>query len=131
MNNDIWYLGQGYWAVYTDDSSVAEQLHNLAEVELVTVYRHIRKGGIVAMQYKFYGGDNLRRGCCKLSEVCATIGLDFNRVLSLALRREYLPYSQKYFPNGQQTQLSFNSAANPKNKTKNISVNNSLAYLKT
>lgn len=107
MSNDIWYLGQGYWAVYTEDSSVAEKLHNINDVHLVTVYRHVRKSGILAMQFTFYGGSDLRQGQCKLSEVCYLIGLDFKRVLSLGKRCDYLPYSRKYYPNGEQIQLMF------------------------
>ncbi len=97
---------------------MAEQLHSLEGLQLVTVYRHIKKGGVLAMQFKFYGGDNLRQGCCKLSEVCQIIGLEFKRVLAMGLRPEYIPYSRKYYPRGEQCQFNFNCPAKDKRKYK-------------
>lgn len=81
---------------------MAERLHNLKDVSLVTVYRHIRRPGILAMQFSFNGGENY----FILSEVCSVIGLEFNRVLNMGKRGEYLPYSRKFFSNGEQMQLS-------------------------
>ncbi|MBM7856075.1 hypothetical protein JOC37_002500 [Desulfohalotomaculum tongense] len=87
--------------MYTEDSSVAEQLHNLNNVKLVTVYRHVKKTGILAMQFTFYGGDDYNT----LSEVCSLTGLEFKRVLAMGKRGEYLPYSRKFYPDGEQIQL--------------------------
>ncbi|MEG6616343.1 hypothetical protein V6C27_07875 [Peptococcaceae bacterium 1198_IL3148] len=109
MINDIWYLGKGHWATYTEDSSIAEQLHNLTDVHLVTVYRHIKKNDILAMQFTFYdqGLENHQQQSI-LSVVCSIMGLDFKRVLLLKQRGDSLPYSRRYLPKGDQVQLPFN-----------------------
>lgn len=81
---------------------MAEQLHNLKDVFLVAVYRHIKKPGVLAMQFSFYGGDDY----IKLSKVCAVTGLEFQRVLAMGKRGEYQPYSRKFYAHGEQMELN-------------------------
>lgn len=115
MVNDIWYLGKERWAVYTEDSSIAEQLHNLTDVQLVTVYRHIKKSDIMAMQFTFDEGNEKHQST--LAVVCSFMGLDLKRVLLMKQRGDSLPYSRRYLPEGDQVQLLFKSQSTSKKKT--------------
>ena len=108
MCNDIWYLGQGNWAVYTEDSTVAEQLCKLDGIKMVTVYRHIKQRGVIAVQFNFFEQSSLHTRRSLLAEVCSIINLDLKRVTAMAQRSEYIPYSRKYQPAGGQLQLAFN-----------------------
>ncbi len=106
MCNDIWYLGQGNWAVYTEDSTVAEQLCKLDGIKMVAVYRRIKQRGVIAMQFNFCEQNSLYNSQSLLAEVCSIIELDLKRVSAMAKRSEYIPYSRKYYPDGSRLQLA-------------------------
>ncbi len=104
MCNDIWYLGQNNWAVYTDDSTVAEQLHKLEGMELIAAYYHVKKRGILAVQFAFCDPDSAQP---LLAKVCSIIGLDLKRVAAMKYNGEYIPYSRKYRQGEGQLQFGF------------------------
>lgn|GEM_PF-1086346 len=89
--NDIWYLGEGVWVVYTEDMQTAMDFASIPDIKHVTTYYNAL-GKRKAMQFKFFQGSDLRPGRCLLHYACRSLGLDFNRVLRLPLNEPGVPY---------------------------------------
>ncbi|MCL2337705.1 MAG: hypothetical protein FWC60_09820 [Firmicutes bacterium] len=89
--NDIWYLGEGVWTAYTEDMQTALDFASIPDIKHVTTYYNSR-GQKKALQFKFFQGADLRPGHCLLHYACRSLELDFDRVLSLALRQPNVSY---------------------------------------
>lgn len=93
--NDIWYLGEGIWVVYTEDMQAAMDFGSIPDMKHVTTY-YDALGKRKALQFKFFQGPNLRPGRCLLHYACRTLGLDFSRVLNLVRVEPGVPYREVY-----------------------------------
>ncbi len=96
MKNDIWYLGNGSWMAYSEDSEIISEFKRIREMRLTATYFHYRKRGIRAAQFSFHQGKKLVRGRCLLSYVCTRMQLDFAAVVALYRNTDSTPYSVKY-----------------------------------
>lgn len=105
MKNDIWYVGNGYWVAYSEDSEIIAEFKNSKEMQLSATYFHYRKGGIRAAQFNFHQGKEMRRGQCLLSYVCSRMHFDFAAALALYRNNDSTPYSAKYPRNTYQLEL--------------------------
>lgn len=93
--NDIWYLGNGFWMVYVDDLSVADDFKSILAMQFITAYYDTR-GRQRALQFRFYQGDDLRPGFCLLHYVSRLSGLYYYKVLDLAKRLPGPSYGELY-----------------------------------
>jgi len=93
--NDIWYLGDGVWVVYTEDMQTAMDFASIPEIKHVTTYYN-GLGKRKAMQFRFFQGSDLIPGRCLLHYACRSLGLDFNRALNLLLAEPGVPYGIAY-----------------------------------
>lgn len=114
MDNDLWYLGNGRWVAYSEDINIIREFKGQKEMRLNATYCHYRKGGIRAAQFIFHQGQELRRGHCLLSYVCARMDLDFVKALDLYRKKDSTPYSQKYFRGSYQIKLFREDCAAPR-----------------
>ncbi len=96
MKNDIWYLDNGYWMAYSEDSDIISEFKRIKGMRPTATYFHYRKGGIRAAQFSFHQGKELVRGRCLLSYVCTRMQLDFTAVVALYHNNDNTPYSVKY-----------------------------------
>ncbi len=93
--NDIWYLGEGFWVVYTEDMQAAMDFASIPDIKHVTTY-YTPLGKRKALQFKFFQGEELKPGRCLLHYVCRTLGFDFSRVLKLTGLEPGVPYREVY-----------------------------------
>lgn len=93
--NDIWYLGDGIWVVYTEDMQVAMDFGSIPEMKMVTTYYDAR-GKRKALQFRFKQDSEMRPGQCLLHYACRALGLDFYRVQKLTGIEPGVPYREVY-----------------------------------
>lgn len=105
MKNDLWYVGNGFWVVYSEDGGIIAEFKNIKEMQISATYYHYRKGGIRAAQFNFHQGKDLSRGHCLLSYVCSRLHLDFAAAVALCKNNDSTPYSEKYPHNAYQLEL--------------------------
>lgn len=96
MINDLWYLGDGYWAAYSEDMDLVSEFKGLKEMQMTATYGHYRRHGIRAAQFRFHQGEELSSEGCLLSYVCSRMDLEFSRAVALARKNDSTPYSRKY-----------------------------------
>lgn len=96
MKNDLWYAGDGFWVAYCEDAGVIAEFKKLKEMQESATYFHFRARGKRASQFRFYQGENLKRGECLLSYVCSRLHLDFSAALELYRNNDSTPYIEKY-----------------------------------
>ncbi len=102
--NDIWYLGRGFWMVYVDEPTVADDFKSIPALQFITAYYNTR-GRQIASQFRFFQGDDLRPGFCLLHYVSRLAGLDYYKVLDLAKRLQGSPYREFYQQSSYQPEL--------------------------
>jgi len=93
--NDIWRLGGGFWMVYVDDLSVADDFKSIPALQFITAYYDAR-GRQIAAQFRLFQGEDLRPGFCLLHYVSRLAGLDYYKVLDLAKRIPGSTYGEIY-----------------------------------
>lgn len=118
MKNDLWYVGNGYWVVYSEDSELIAEYKNSKEMQLTATYYHYRRSGIRAAQFYFHQGKELRRGQCLLGYVCSRMHFDFDAAVALYRNNDSTPYSGKYPQSAYQLELFPESTSLPIKKAK-------------
>ncbi|HOV80048.1 MAG TPA: hypothetical protein PK728_08035 [Bacillota bacterium] len=105
MKNDLWYIGGGFWAAYSEAPDIIAEFRSMREMRLAATYYHYRKSGVKAAQFFFHQGGELARGRYLLSYVCTRMMLDFKAAVALSRKNDSTPYSKKYPLHARQLEL--------------------------
>jgi len=96
MKNDLWYAGEGFWVAYCEDADIIAEFKKIKGMQVSATYFHFRAKGKRASQFRFLQGEQLERGQCLLSYVCARLHLDFSAALELYRNNDSTPYMEKF-----------------------------------